>query len=176
MRLFVALWPDDGFAADLEAAQKELRRQGGKGAFPPVSSLHLTLAFLGKTPRVEAACRALGRLEGRPLSLAGEGLGRFSRREGDLWWAAVGPRPPLEALHRRLAALLAREGFALEDRPFLPHITLARRMPPLEAPPAPAFPHPWRADRVVLVQSVLGQGGPSYRPLMTRPLEGPAHG
>ena len=178
MRLFAALRPDPAFREALETAQEALRRRCRKGSFPPPSSFHLTLAFLGETNRLENACRALARLEGAPLLLEGAELGRFSRREGELWWAAVKPDPALLALHKELAALLEEEGFSLKERSFLPHITLARRCRTMDPPPERELlpPVSWRAGEVVLFQSVLGQGGPCYQPLMIKQLEEPCHG
>jgi 2'-5' RNA ligase len=70
----------------------------------------------------------------------------------------------LDMLVTQLHAALVEEGFALDTRPFRPHVTLARQVrsaadacldPPLV----------WRADGFALVRSVSGPGGSRYEPL-----------
>ena len=58
MRLFAAVRPAGLSREVLEQAQRDLRRQG-RGTFPHPDDLHLTLAFLGETERLDAACGAL---------------------------------------------------------------------------------------------------------------------
>ena len=174
MRLFVAAVPGEELLAALVQAQEDLRRLGGRGNFSARENLHLTLAFLGETDRPDGARRALSRLTGSPLALWAEGLGRFRRPEGDLCWAGIRPSPPLEAVARRLAGLLGEEGFSLEERPFRPHLTLARRLslpggwtPGLEVllPPTP-----WRVERLDLMESTRREGRLQYRSLQSFPL------
>ena len=118
MRLFIAVSLSPPVREALLAAQRELRRQG-RGAFPPPENLHLTLAFLGETDRPAQAEAALNAVSGRPFSLAvGGPPGHF----GDLWWAGIQADKALEALALSLQADLRARGFAVEDRPFQPHI------------------------------------------------------
>ena len=64
---------------------------------------------------------------------------------------------------------LAEAGFALETRPFRPHVTLARRcVQPL--PRARCAPIRWRVDRLCLIGSELRPEGPVYRELAAWPL------
>ena len=123
MRLFIAVSLSPPVREALLAAQRELRRQG-RGAFPSPENLHLTLAFLGETDRPAQAEAALNAVSGRPFSLAvGGPPGHF----GDLWWAGIQADKALEDLALSLQADLRARGFAVEDRPFRPHITLVRR-------------------------------------------------
>ena len=121
MRLFLAIQLSPAVREALLTAQADLRRQG-RGSFPPPENLHLTLAFLGETDRLDQASAALHAVSSRPFSLAvGGPPGHF----GDLWWAGVRGDPALEDLALSLQADLRARGFRLEDRPFRPHITLA---------------------------------------------------
>ena len=123
MRLFFAVKLSPAVREALLTAQADLRRQG-KGAFPPPENLHLTLAFLGETTNLSGARAALNALSCRPFSLAvGGPLDHF----GDLWWAGVRADSALEDLALSLQADLRVRGYAIEDRPFRPHITLVRR-------------------------------------------------
>ena len=61
-------------------------------------------------------------------------VGHFNNREGDTWWAGLAPNQALLTMQNDLAKQLRLEGFALENRRFSPHITLARRMKLQTAP------------------------------------------
>ena len=146
MRLFVAVRPEGLSLEVLEQAQRALRRQG-RGTFPHPAGLHLTLAFLGQTERLDAACSALETLarSGRFL-LTAEGLGRF----GDTWWAGT-PRRALE-----------EAGFSLEKRPFVPHITLARHYRPRDTAAVTVPPVTWEVGKVELLESLQREGRAVY--------------
>jgi 2'-5' RNA ligase len=95
----------------------------------PREDLHLTLYFIGEVGDVEAAAirDALDRVQAAPFTIDLEGVGRFPP-EGvaRVLWAGVVPNPGLGALHRAVAgALAAAVGFRPEDRPYLPHVSLA---------------------------------------------------
>ena len=123
MRLFLAIQLSSAVREALLTAEDTLRRQG-RGSFPPPENLHLTLAFLGETADLAGARAVLSQVSCRPFSLAvGGPPGHF----GDLWWAGVRADPALEELAMSLQADLRSRGFCLEDRPWLPHITLVRR-------------------------------------------------
>lgn len=159
MRLFAAVRPAGLSREVLEQALGALRRQG-RGSFPHPSDLHLTLAFLGETERADAARAALETLahSGR-FSLTAEGLGRF----GDTWWAGTAPCPELEALAAAARRALEAEGFSLEKKPFVPHITLARHYRPKSGMPKLCLPPvPMEVRQVVLLESLRQEGRAVY--------------
>ena len=166
MRLFIAV----NFSAEtlgvLRAARDELRRLAdGRGSFTPDANLHLTLAFLGEVPeeRAAPAAEALREAGTRPFELVFDRAGRFRREGGDIWWAGGPENPALLALRRRLARALAERGFALEERRFTPHVTLARRVGPLpERPALFAQPQVERVERISLMRSELRYSPPRY--------------
>lgn len=127
MRLFVAIRFSSEINQALLSAISELKQQVRHGTFTRPENLHLTLAFLGETDRITDAVSALTaaaavQMGAFPLALAG--TGRF----GELFWAGVAASPALSALAREVAVRLRRQGFTIERREFLPHITLARRI------------------------------------------------
>jgi 2'-5' RNA ligase len=95
--------------------------------------LHLTLAFLGEQPAARLdVLQRVGRAaasHSRPALLRLGEAGSFGAKRGPrvLWVGLTGDLGALEALHGKLANGLREAGFTLEDRPFRPHITLARR-------------------------------------------------
>ena len=159
MRLFTAIRPSPAAEEALLAAQAELRRLG-RGSFPRREMLHLTLAFLGETADAAAAEAAVEALRGAgPISLTVEGVGQF----GDTWWAGVRENPGLERLALGHQADLRRRGFAVEERPWMPHITLARHyrpkgeMPQLSLPPVEMV-----VREVLLLESLQREGRSVY--------------
>ena len=125
MRLFIAICFSDDTKNRLFSAVESLRRHG-QGHFSPVENLHLTLAFLGETEAVASAESALSQVRSPAFSLHFEGIGQFET----LYWAGVRPSDDLRALQSQLADHLNAAGFTLEEREFIPHITLARHYQP----------------------------------------------
>jgi 2'-5' RNA ligase len=126
---------------------------------------HLTLAFIGDINKSAVpVLQAVG--DGMPKSgfdVSFDSLGAW-RASGVAWIAPAVLPPALQRLHSALAKALAEAGFALETRPFRPHVTLARRcLQPL--PRARTAPIVWHADKLHLIGSELRADGPVYRDL-----------
>jgi 2'-5' RNA ligase len=140
--------------------------------------MHVTLAFLGWVPddRLPDAIEAAGAAAAgkTAFDLSFDYAGRFpaTGRPRAVW---LGVGAGKDELHR-LAADVGRElrarSFALEDRPFSPHLTLARVRVDASGPEsrtvAAAFDAlavpalPVRADRIAVVESRLSPKGPTY--------------
>ena len=144
MRLFTAIRPSPAAEEALLAAQAELRRLG-RGSFPRRAD----------AAAAEAAVEAL-RGAG-PISLTVEGVGQF----GDTWWAGVRENPGLERLALGHQADLRRRGFAVEERPWMPHITLVRHYRPKGEMLQPFLPPVEMAVREVLLLDSLQREGRS---------------
>ena len=157
LRLFLALWPDDPTREAIAAWQRSW-------VWPPRASvvrperLHLTLHFLGDVPAREVA-RLIGalRMTMAPVVLP---LDR-----GELWphgiaVLASGRTPPaLARLHAALGRVIAAFGLPLDEKPFRPHVTLARHAMGAVAPPG-GLALAWRARQgYVLVQSLPAGAG-----------------
>ncbi|MFI6267904.1 RNA 2',3'-cyclic phosphodiesterase [Micromonospora zamorensis] len=141
MRLFVAVYPPPESVGHLGAQVARLRVGAAAAAGTNVrladpAHLHVTLAFLGdveaaRLVEVESALglAAEGFRDGRnalPRFSLGGG-GRFGHCRSTVLW--VGLRGEVEALHV-LAGLvrsrLAQARLPCDDRPFRPHLTVAR--------------------------------------------------
>ena len=130
MRTFVALELPQGFATDVAALTRQLSA-AVEGRFLPRDFYHLTLAFLGDgsandiaaaTDALEAACAS------QPaVPLRSDGLGKFGRASDATLWLGIAPVPELMELAERVRGELAIRGVPFDDKPFKPHITLARR-------------------------------------------------
>lgn len=134
MRLFVGIALADAVARELAAVVARLRDEGrGQGRrdvgmrWRDAGSWHITLQFLGNTTPEQLECLkarlAEVRSEAVPVQV-GE-LGSFDRAR--ILFADVTVTPGLADLQQRVVAATSRCGFVAEDRPFHPHITLARR-------------------------------------------------
>lgn len=127
MRLFAALQLSEDMKSALADTAAELAKLG-KGRFTRTENLHLTLAFIGETPASDAAVEALGGLDAACFEMTLSGAGHFE----NLLWAGIAPNPALESLAAKTFSLLREAGFALEEREFIPHITLVRDYKPFE--------------------------------------------
>lgn len=126
---------------------------------------HLTLTFLGAVePRRIADLEVrLGRAAGRaaPLSLRLAGAGCFGRHV--LWAGVDGERDGVRRLAAATGAAARRAGIDVDNRPYRPHLTLARAdgssdLRALAAALADLASPSWTADELHLVQSHLGEG------------------
>lgn len=169
MRLFFAVFPDSetrrrvAAAAEAFVLDDESRRV-------PCENYHLTLAFIGEVQRetlvwlkaVGAAQRAL------------EFTVRLDRYE---YWptpsvvvaGAASCPAPLEDLRRGLHADLTRCAVRLDERPFRPHVTIARKVS--QAPVLQAMSEiTWTARAFQLALSVSAPGGAIYTVVDSWPL------
>ena len=124
MRLFIAIHFSEEIKSTLLQGIRDLRGQASRGNFTRPENLHMTLAFIGETENVAAVRKAMNQWKVKPFPLTIGGSGRF----GDLWWAGTEKNPALFDLAEGLKESLREEGFAIEKRPFKPHITLARQV------------------------------------------------
>ncbi|MGM9661874.1 MAG: RNA 2',3'-cyclic phosphodiesterase [Oscillospiraceae bacterium] len=171
MRLFVAIRFSEETERRLLAAIGALRRQG-RGTFTRPENLHMTLAFLGETDRLDAAKDAVARIHAPAFSLEVCRIGAF----GDLYWAGAERSAPLLALQRQVCANLRAEGFSLESRAFRPHLTLVRRFVPDGTPDLEQVERALgrsvsEINQVSLMESVRREGRLLYLPRYTRRLE-----
>ena len=141
MRLFVALYPPPAVREHLAAQVARLAVGTATAAGINVrladpANLHLTLAFLGEVdddrqPEVEAAlARAVAdRRRWAPTipMVQGGGGGRFGRGPSTVLWAGIrGDVEGLNVLSRLVRLELRQAGLPYDEKPFRPHLTIAR--------------------------------------------------
>lgn len=192
MRLFVAAYPPPEVCADLErrVASLNVARAAARGVNTRLArrdNWHVTLVFLGEVPDEQrlavdtavgaAVAQWCGGSAGPPV-LRVAGGGRFGRGRFTILWADVrGDTEPLRRLGRELRQHLKRARLPYDDRPFKPHLTVARPGDRLgrdevEADRAALGDYtgpPWRVDRIQLIRSHLGPS-PTYDHLAAWPL------
>jgi len=126
MRLFIAIPLPAGVVRELSEVSKRLRsdQDGLRWASP--ESWHITLQFLGNTSPEQYACLVAGLREVRfsPVPISLNDLGIFDR--AGVFFADVAVSEELLRLQQSVTAATSHCGFTAEDRPFHPHVTLAR--------------------------------------------------
>lgn len=126
MRLFVGIALDPAVTVALKRLTASLRRAEDGLRWSNPEGWHITLQFLGSTDQPVYEC-LLARLREihRPRFALHLGLPDVFERAG-VFHIAVLPSQELTALERHVVAATALCGFRPEDRPYHPHITLAR--------------------------------------------------
>lgn len=95
--------------------------------FMPAESYHVTLKFLGEVQDVERAKEAAMRIQAPGFELAFRETGFFpNTRAPRVFWAGIHADERLSHLASSIDEALGNAGFAREERPFRPHLTLAR--------------------------------------------------
>jgi 2'-5' RNA ligase len=170
MRVFTALYPSAAAVADLERAVAPLRIGHDDLTWTRSDQWHLTLTFhaeldadqVRRLERTVARCAAIR----DATSARFRGGGAFpSRSRGRILWVGVEPADDrLAGLQRNLTARLRRQGWPLDDRRYLPHLTVARSrvrrdlgatVAELDAYAGPS----WPVDRIAIVVSRPGDDG-----------------
>ena len=180
MRLFIAIDLNEAARDAIAAEQARLKKAiGDRSSLKWVrdEQTHLTLVFLGEVsddgaPRViETIERPLAR---SPFDASFEGIGMFPPHGAPrvLWVGVAAGAQEMIAVQRELAGRVRQLGITLEDRPFHPHLTLARwresgaadRRRVGEAASATTIAR-IHVDHATLYRSRLSPSGSTYTPL-----------
>lgn len=168
-RLFFALWPDDALRRTLYKKTRGAGRASG-GKPVPAENFHITLAFLGQLDEkgVAAARAAASAVHGEPFDLVLGRLG-FWANARVVWLGPAGIPEAGSHFATGLRQALRARGIQVDVRPFLPHLTIARKV---TKPGELGGIHPicWRVREFVLIHSVPRRHASEYRPLASWPL------
>jgi RNA 2',3'-cyclic 3'-phosphodiesterase len=184
-RLFFAVPVPGASRGPLEAVLPDLAPMLGDARLTTPGGWHLTLAFLGQVrPELADAVVRVGEAAaaGAPtarLRLDGAGAFPSGRRARVLWAGLGGDTDVLVRLAADLAAECQRAGLRFEERPLVPHLTLARFPTPAPVPQealdlvarAAAAGPEWEARELACYRSILGgRRGARYRVVREFPL------
>ncbi len=165
-RLFFALWPSDELRHDIEIETRHAAHHCG-GRIIPACNFHITLAFLGSVPEARVAdareCVAMTNVKSCELAL---GAMHWWQKQELLCLEPTSGADALVELVSRLQTALCAKGFPVDDRPFRPHITLAREVR-REHAFKPIRQLRWQVHRIELVESQTLPGGSVYTILPT---------
>ena len=184
MRTFIAVDIFQAAKDGLERTVSGLREMGlGDVRWVQLQGIHLTLKFLGEIDdamvqpilaAAERSCHGTGSFE---LTLSGLGCFPNSKKPRVIWAGLEGDIEALIQLQARLDQELHLScSFKREDRPFRPHLTLARVRDiasdkdrrsvgeRIDAVPLPTDIR-WTVSQINLIHSTLTPQGAKYRTL-----------
>ena len=167
MRLFVAIHFSEEVKDALIKAIRDMKSQTVSGNFTRPENLHLTLTFIGDSEDVAAIKKVIDNLNAKAFKMAVDGSGHF----GNLYWVGVEDNPELKSLADDLRIALRNCGFDIEDKPFKPHITLARQVEASEPLSINIQRKTMTVSRISLMKSERINGKLTYTEVYGRPLK-----
>ncbi len=175
VRAFLAIPVSRETAGALKALVARLKPRLPEARFVGAHQWHLTLHFFAAlTPDEVDRVREVGRGAVATVStflLSFRGLGAFpdTKRARVLWLGVGEGARECAALHERLRAALRGQGLWVEERPFQPHLTLARFRQPRPGGIVEELRQgsghevaPFLVERVTLFRSVLTSQGAEH--------------
>ena len=129
MRIFIALDIDDAIRERIQRFLEGVQGFAPDARWARPESLHVTLKFIGEKPdeAVEAIKAALAGVQAEPFEITFRGYGFFpTPKAARVFWVGIDAGPPLVNLATAVDDATSGLGIPKEDRPFSPHLTLAR--------------------------------------------------
>jgi len=175
MRAFIAIDLPETVRAALRRQQSTFRAVCPDGRWTRPEGIHLTLKFLGEISdgQVTQATDALKGLKPfETFSTEVKGFGFFpDTHQPRVFWAGVVTPPNLVALVEQVERVMEKVGFARENRPFTPHLTLARFKIPRPQPALQSHLErlgepslgSFEVSEFFLIESKLSPQGAEYR-------------
>jgi RNA 2',3'-cyclic 3'-phosphodiesterase len=149
-----------------------------RASWERTEKLHITLKFFGDVEPTrtgslsDAITRAANNINAFNLVIEGAGFFPTHGNPRVLWLGVHDSHDTLTRLHQTLEDECALSGFNREQRPFHPHVTLARLRQPAGTRQLAALhketgfaPLELNVNEIVLMKSELGRAGSSYTPL-----------
>ena len=190
MRLFIAIEIGDAIAQEASRVVDTLRRRAASFApdaritWVTPERMHLTVRFIGHVDEVRATAIVQAFRESMGVGafeLAVEGTGAFPPKGAPrvVWAGLADGLTEVEAVEREVTRRLMQLGIAAEDRPYRPHLTLARVKEPARLRAAALLDgleqHMFGrvpVGAITLFESRLSSKGPTYVPLLRTTLSG----
>jgi len=177
-RLFVAAELPRGIRESLRSVQDVLKNSNARLTHVDPAIIHITLKFIGDTPpeMTAAIAKSLGSIHAAPFPVRVLGISGNNPRRPRVIWAGIRDGGRCGLLHAAVEDLLSPHGVPREDRPFVPHATVARVReyhPDLAGILRSLADRDFgegTIDRVVLKKSTLTPRGPVYQDIAEVPL------
>ena len=185
IRTFICIELPETVKAHLSEFQSNLKGTGADVSWVKPSNIHLTLKFLGDVPEqqlpvicetVTSAAHAIP-----PMSMRVTEAGSFpTTRNPRVLWVGIHPVPlQLQNLFELIESGLFKSGYAREDRPFSPHLTIGRVKSPRNLQALMRKMQELKFDgetvsvkTVTVMRSDLRPAGAQYSPIKVLPLLG----
>lgn len=159
-RMFFALWPDQNTR---EQCCEVIAKISGTEMRPlAANNLHITLLFLGNinSQQEQAMIAAAGLVEMPELELTFDQIS-YWKKPAVLCLTASRFDPKISTVSQQLAAIAKQNLINIDERPFQPHITLARKVKRAISLEFAAIN--WLAHDFCLVESCSLAKGVEYR-------------
>jgi len=190
IRAFVAVKIPSEIRHGLAEIRRQLKRTGADARWVKPDNVHLTLRFLGNDVPSRIVDAIGGSLHDRlksvqPFRITVGGLGAFPNvTKPRVVWLGIEPTDgPLLELREAVEDAVEEVGWAREDRPFAPHLTLGRiksqssigNLRRLLEKGTSDLIGRMVVDAVALIRSELTPSGPVYETLTAVPLKPREH-
>jgi len=161
-RLFFALWPNNETRKQIDKINQSISSEGLKRV--KCENLHVTLVFLGNVDAESEAMirQCMKNISAQPFTIQFDQLS-FWRKPRILCLTTQQYDQQLLVLVDALKRELEQCGMVMEDRPYKPHITLARKA--LRLIDMDIKPIKWQAHSFCLVESLSAPDGVHYQVL-----------
>ena len=181
LRTFLAIDLPSSLQSVIEQKTKKIKRELSGISWSKQENLHVNLRFVGDTTESQvdqirqAVEQEVSHVSSFALELKGFGVFPDNRSPRVLWIGLGGALDSLTTLAECVGLAVVPLGFPQEDRPFRPHLTVARvkkdhrevgrTLDALGVFTDPFFCGPLPVERVTLFKSELRPGGAVYTKL-----------
>jgi len=179
IRSFLAIELPEPILRKIEEVEADLKSAHADARWVSPEKIHLTLKFFGniEASRIDSIFKSIEEpvRTTQPFSLKVQGVGAFPNMKSPrvIWMGLVNGSQILISFQKEIEAQLEKIGFQPEDRPFRPHLTLARvkssrgrndLVGRMEKHKEEEFGD-FQVERVILFKSDLKPSGPIYTAL-----------
>jgi RNA 2',3'-cyclic 3'-phosphodiesterase len=129
MRIFVALDLDDAIRQRIHSFMNGVQNFAADARWVDPASVHVTLKFIGEKPVevVEQIKSRLTQVQAEAVEMRFGGYGFFpTAKAARVFWVGIAAGPELAHLASKVDEVTQALGLPKENRPFSPHLTLAR--------------------------------------------------
>lgn len=182
-RLFISIELSEEVRKEIGKFVKKLQRRYWPVRWLALENIHIALAFLGwMEPKIVSritshVSQAVSGIKLFEVKIRGIGCFPDEKRPRVVWLGLAGDLKSLVKLQKRVLGELREMGFKMEERKFVPHLTLGRvkrgtRIGALRnlgdqisRMKVEEFGNKIWVNRVSLMESILRKEGPEYREL-----------
>ncbi|HEV3041582.1 MAG TPA: RNA 2',3'-cyclic phosphodiesterase [Candidatus Angelobacter sp.] len=129
MRIFIGLDIPEEIRCRIGEYMESVRQFAPDARWVRTESLHVTLKFIGETAErgVQAVKETLQQIKVPPFELEFKNVGFFpTPRSARVFWIGIHASEALPQLAATIDEKLEKLGIAKEEKPYSPHLTLAR--------------------------------------------------
>jgi RNA 2',3'-cyclic 3'-phosphodiesterase len=125
-RLFVGLAIPEEIRGNMVEYVERLKARGAQAKWTNPDGWHITLKFIGNTPRDADIREALQKISGASMQISIRGVGFFTPKRPRVFYAGIEAPQRLPELAKKIELALVPCEVKPEDKSYSPHLTLAR--------------------------------------------------